>query len=337
MKKIIVAFRNIHVPALIFIALTMTTGCRELSKQPGPAIYIQPSVAPNPSMPLNFPLTQSVGDWTSTPKWLISQWNIPVDLSGSQTVLPGNDWNTSNNWGSLRYTAADKSYSLSQNGIAPGSPPCGTEYDLFLSPIDQTHPNHAQGISASKPLNQLANLGFRAGVTVVFENIQNRCAPSQHADLVNYAASFTFISSSGQTLFYQVSLRIAGHTPSGGSFSLPNMSWCPNHDDPASAHLFCVDDNITYVNGNQTNLVVGQRQEYLGDILPRVKQALQSQFTRNDGSNEVIDGNLSHWKLAAVYIGSMIQGGANVTAKWDSFCLIEQEPGDSTTNTVCTL
>jgi hypothetical protein len=322
---------------LIVAALGMTTGCRELAKQPGAAVYIQPSIAPNPSMPWYFPLTQSAGDWSATPRWLVSQWGIPVDLTGSQTVATGANWNIANNWGALQYTVADKSYSLSQNGISAGSPPCGIEYDLFLAPLGQNYSTYPQGFSESKPLSQLANLGFRAGVTVVYENIQNRCGSTHNADYINYAASFIFNSTSGQTLFYQVSLRTAGHTPSGGSFGIPNMSWCPNNNDPATAHLYCVDDNITYVNGNQTNLVVGQRQEYIGDILPRVKQAIQSQFRRGDGSNEMIDGNLSRWKLVGFYIGSMIQGGANATSKWDSFCMIEQEPGDSTTNTVCTL
>jgi hypothetical protein len=315
----------------------MTTGCRELTKQPGPAVYIQPSTPPNPSLPWYFPLTQSAGDWTATPTWLVSQWGIPSDLTGTQTAAPGSNWGISNGWGALIYTASDKSYTIAQNGTIAGSPACGVEYDLFLSPLDANYASLPQGIAISKPLDQLANLGFRLGGTVTFENIQNRCGPSHHADYVSYTASFAFGSTTGQVLFYQVELRVAGHTPAGGSFPLANMAWCPNNNDPATAHQYCIGDNIIYINSNQTNLVVGQRQQFMADILPRVKQVIQSQFVRGDGSNEMIDGNLSHWKLGGVYIGSMIQGGANVAAKWDSFCIIEQEPGGSTTNTVCTL
>lgn len=323
--------------ALISVAIGTTTGCRELTKQPGPAVYIQPSIAPNPSIPWYFPLTQSVGDWTVTPKWLVAQWGIPVDLVGTQTVAPGNNWGTANGWGLVQYNATNKSYTLAQNGTIAGSPACGVEYDLFLSPLDANYSSYPQGIAPSKSLSQLANIGFRLGAKVTYENILNRCGPSSNADYVSYAASFVFGSTSGQVLFYQVELRVAGHTPAGGSFPLANMAWCPNNNDPATAHQFCIGDNIIYINSNLTNLVVGQRQLYMADILPRVKQVIQSQYVRGDGSYEMIDGNLSHWKLGGVYIGSMIQGGANIAAEWDSFCLIEQEPGDSTTNTVCTL
>jgi hypothetical protein len=311
-------------------ALSVISGCRELANKPTAAVYIQPSVAPNPSMPWYFPLTTAAGDNTVTPTWLVSQWNIPVDLTGVQNAAPGTDWSVANLYARVKYIASSKTYELAQNGQSPGSRPCNVETDLFLSPLGQNYPTFPQGQQSSKSLDLLANLGFRAGLLVTYENIQNRCTPSGAYDFVSYAASFIFSSSTGQTLFYQVQLR-----QNGLGTTLPNMSWCPNNNDPATAHLYCIDDDIHYLNSSFSHAAVGQHVTYTADMLPRVKQVVQSGYRRGDGSNEMIDGNLAHWKLTGIYIGSYLQGGANVTSQWDSFCLIEQEPGGSTTNTVC--
>lgn len=305
-------------------------GCRELSRQPAAAVYIQPSVAPDSSKPWYFPLTKSAGDWTVQPNWMVSQWGIPVDLDGGQTVASGADWNIANGYARLKYYAASKTYELAQNGQTPGARPCGTEVDLFISPVGGNYPTYPQGNAVSKSLDLLDNLAFRLGANVTYENIQVRCRQSGNVDYVSYAASFVFSSTTGQTLFYQIQLR-----QNGLSYPIPNMAWCPNNNDPSTAHSFCIGDDIHYVDGNSNDLSVGTHVTYQVDMLQRVKQVLQSGYRRGDGSSEMIDGNIAHWTLTGMYIGSMIQGGANIAAQYDSFCLIEQQKGDSTNNTVC--
>ncbi|HSB94998.1 MAG TPA: hypothetical protein VLC91_01015 [Spongiibacteraceae bacterium] len=326
--------KSLSVSVLVGLSILGSAGCRELSRQPGSSAYIFPSVAPDPSKPWYFPLNKPVGDYTQTPKWVIAQWGIPVDLNGSQAVAPGNSWSIANAYGAVQYNvsgANGQSYTIAQNGTGAALP-CGTEYDLLLQPVGIDYPTAPQGSAPSKPLDQLANLGFRLGVTVNFEAIQQRCAAPLNYNYGRDFVAFVLSSTTGQTLFYQVQLRTVGRS------GLPNMTWCPNNGDPATAHLFCVDDDISRVNSSLQDIAtVGQRVQYATDMLPRLKQVLQSNFVRFDGSGEMIDGNIGHWRLTGLYFGSQVLGGANIRATFDSFCLIEQEPGDSTSNTVCTI
>ncbi len=288
--------------------LPTITGCRELARQPGSALYIQDSDDAR--------LSQLAGDRSAQPTWLISQWGIPTDLTGSQTAAPTTNWQIANPYGRVNYLANVNIYELGQNG-QNAELPCGTEYDLFLSPVGQNFPNLPQGNSASRTLDKLDTLAFQIGAKVTYESITSRCRPLGKVDYAHYAISFVLSSTTQQTLFYQIGLRT-----SGLNYGPANMAWCPDYNDSRTAHQFCADDDISSVNSSLQDLTVGQRIQYATDMLPRLKQVLQSGFGKVDG--ERLDGNISHWKLTGVYFGLIIQGGANIASQWDSFLLIEK-------------
>jgi hypothetical protein len=243
------------------------------------------------------------------PSWHLAQWGIPADVQPAAGAA--SDWSNGNGYGAIHYYASEASgnnvYELAQNGQTAALP-CGKETDFFLETGDPaTYPGKPDGFVLSAPLNTLTAATMSVGLKVVYETNNGRC-PSPNVNYVGYVTSLVLTNpTSNQTLFYQIDLR-----DSRGISS--NMSWCPAYEGMGNG-LFCLDDGVGILGGTvvQAN---GVRTNNAGNILPRLQQILATQHHKASYPGQVLDSNLSNWKIQNAYFGQVLQGGVIATSRW---------------------
>ena len=305
-----ITFKFIKIIKMMLAIFVLLTSARNVDAatinyltNPGPSLNKLYFAPPN----YNGSLYGSVGLLGPTPFWYIAQWNIPVMLSG--TAIPtgvGYGWYTDDPYARvLRYDDTNKSLELAQNG-ATTNLTCGTEFDLFLSPVDSSYSSYNQGIIQGPSLNTLTSLRYTLGSKITYEYIAIRC-PVNYA---YYTAVIVFSNpTTQQVIFYQIILR---------------DSWQGYANYACSPSTYWFSTNGPFFGVNDTAPVLGQSclpasgilYNYSFEIASRIKTLIIQ------GAKYYIDQDLGHWFVSGLYIGSGLEGSATVTSIYSSINLV---------------
>lgn len=286
-----------------------------LATAPQSSLWLEDPTNPNAAV-----LYTASGDYTvPSPKWHVAQWGIPAGsrLTGSLTVPPNTDWNNSNPYASVAYTAASHMYQLGANG-ALAQPLCVdpktgsiNEFDLLLEPNNANdEPGYAAGIAPSATLDKLSSVKLNFGFRLTYQNITAKC--TTHDNYGSYLVTLVLrdpgamAGSGGETLFYQfIILDSRGGTRGPGLY----RAWYTNSTGPN----FGIDSSIAHW-GMPLPTNGGARQFYSFDVYSELKSLIQSGYG-------ALDKDISHWNITGFYMGDLILGGATATTQWDSFTL----------------
>lgn len=248
-----------------------------------------------------------VGVTGANPSWYIAQWNIPQELPRQAVPLgTGSGWKIEN--ADARVVKSD-TIELAQNGARLA---CGTEFDLFLQPINSQYPNYPQGflqdLNSGPALAELKGLIYGFQALQIYESVVKRCTTPQQprGDYGGITASLILSNiRTHQTLFYQIILR-----DSDAGYN--------NHACNSGTNWFSTSGAFGV---NQTIGVYGQAcltptanpnqslTPYTLDVLDRLKLVIQS------GPAD-LDKDLQNWKVTESYIGLGMNGSTMLTAKF---------------------
>ena len=265
---------------------------------------------------------------TSNPAWFIAQWSnpIPLDPEGAifdcpQASCPCTSLDNPVSW----YISNQNSRVCLHNGTSSHSRPivelystgstnllCGTEKDLFLSPVGGIYGRYPQagpGSSGNPPtLADLTCLKLSFNSSLVYSNVTSRCGTCGSSLDYSYATAGVTLTNSRlgpQTLFYQILLWDSRY----------NQTSCLENPCQPKGNRFYfttfptygVNFNIGYFNAS---CLMPQSPPvwtyYTLDLLPSMLIAINT-------SKYGIDGNASHWTVGGMYIGVGLQGDAALT------------------------
>ena len=268
----------------------------------------------------------------ATSAWEISQWLNPFPFLGGPTaIVPPNPscsseglagvWSIENP--SMRvclstaktstriWKAGESVIQLAQDGTHLE---CGNEFDLFLSPIDAAYPRYRQNVER-RSLAELESLQLNVSFELVYtatsqrcEKSPKQCGPSGEVDYSYITIGIPLSNNyTDQTIFYQINMFDT------------RSSFCPTIDPctPTGPYWYFttlpqlgVNYNIADFAGQRCLLQAGDvsRVSIGKDLLDTLKHSVAF-ANQTFGS----DGNMSHWFTGSLYVGSGMQGNADIT------------------------
>jgi len=273
----------------------------------------------------------------SSPPWYVAQWNNPSPINPNAAVhgcdqgelacpcalagvLPVRWWVANGNTRvCFYYTNPGSSQppiiELAQSGGT--NLPCGAEFDLFVSPMDGNYPHETQNVNINAPsLAALSALMFSFNVSLSYSAVQERCGRNpQCGPQVDYSyvvAAIVLTTSRAknhpgppQTLFYQVLLYDSRY----------NQGECPiNPCKPFRnwffpTNPFGVSDFVASYPGASClplSLHPIRFVRYDLNVLPFLHSAISD-------TSLGIDGNAEDWSVSGVYVGTGLDGDAQLT------------------------
>jgi hypothetical protein len=247
------------------------------------------------------------GEWGLF-SWHLAQWGIAQPLPDHTECLgdcTDGTWQTANAYGSLRVIDQNGHYTWElahtkvQNGYA-----CNHEVDLLAEPtVDSVYPGYPVAIE-NPALDTLSSLTLEATQQVV-SAFQGSACPYPYS-LASTVLALTFVNTTGngQAFFYQVvTYDSRGWAPPWGGF------WFP----AGAPTWFGVSDDVASVYGQPHLTPAGSAHHYILPVYDRIRAFLQSGQVNEAGVP--LDGELSHWQLLTIYLGSYINGEASITSQ----------------------
>lgn len=276
----------------------------------GPLDYLLDGVAPPPAFYLapvihTGRLYGPVGSPGAEANWLIAQWNIPTPLPARSTpTMTG--WEVGNEHARVRVALRPRlapAVTLAQNGAAI---PCGTEFDLFIAPIDAiTYPGYPEGLlapnsPASPPIAALRSLWLEFTAAQRLEVVNRRCQPSGRHDY-GYATVAVIVSNhrAGQVLYYQILLRDTRPELLGNACRYGSVPWWWS-----GPKQWGINDTLA-VFGAPCLQPDGRAQTFRLDILDRLQRHLQE-------APGPFAHDPSEWRVTGLYAGTGVEGSARM-------------------------
>jgi hypothetical protein len=254
---------------------------------------------------------------TGDTPWRIAQKNNPVDLTTSHGSADL-DCTSTPLWSAASPTTrvcwipdGAKNYKIELSQHQDSSTPnvvCGgdtatSEYDLFLG-------SPSPALRASPTLDKIASLDYSFGLQVPHVQVTRHCGtvnPWWDQTAIQVALVLGNPVSK-QRFFYQIKLRQA-------------LANAPNLCNTGKSYWYFTSGSLYSANdyaGTSYGLPCPRNGEprriYTIDPLPRLKQFIVN-------SPAAMDKDLSHWRIADYYMGSMGYGSFSVTSVWDHITL----------------
>eukprot|EP01119_Soliformovum_irregulare_P017433 TRINITY_DN517_c1_g3_i1.p1 TRINITY_DN517_c1_g3~~TRINITY_DN517_c1_g3_i1.p1 ORF type:complete len:311 (-),score=46.34 TRINITY_DN517_c1_g3_i1:12-944(-) len=304
--------------------LTFAVSCLALDilSEPGPKTSSL-WMAPNP-LAWNGTLEGPLGGGNSS--WFVVQWNNPTAIGGSG-YSPGRGsctmsqpvaWHIVND--NIRICASATTPSIIEFAQSGDNLQCGLEYDLFITPLgfqQKPYGTNWMNFAIEPVLGQLGEMIFSFGAELKYFNIAQRCGSfpqcgiSGHVDYA-YATAALVLSSieGGQTLFVQIALWDSRGDQCGQSCHQQQEQWF------FSTNPFGFNIGVGAMGGGCIGVNTGRIQFNL-NVLPAIKEAIAS------GPGNMIR-DPTKWKVGSLYIGTGMQGAADVVLLVDSINLTAQ-------------
>ena len=258
-----------------------------------------------------------------SPLWNIGQWNIPGGkLPPFTSSVEGNTkvWKTHSAEAAAILSRRDDHefvVDLRQDGsVLPctsGASP--RESDLFLGPNDRVQAlqrgmtKDADRLALSDMTRLRASLDY--AVRFGRSAKDNGCGVNQAAALIGIVLGTGSSAQSPQTMFYQMSFsRFCGPAPAArakicGAPPTQQTVYFPNNPFGVDDYLPLADEPYVH-NGEARKLTV--------DLLPRLIKSIQA-------GPPGVDQDISHWHVAAMYLGQIIWGSVSMQTSWKNFDL----------------
>jgi hypothetical protein len=268
-----------------------------------------------------------------TSYWQISQWNNPIPfMGGDAKVTPPSPlcnagqglsgvWSIENPAIRVCSSVATRSSNLWPAGATVTQLAqdgrqlkCGNEYDLFLSPIDSVYPGFPQNVER-KSLADLQSLELNVSFQLVYSSTAQRCEKSPNSCGPSGNVDYSYITIgvplsnpvTDETIFYQILVFDT------------RWSFCAGIDPCSAAEPSWYFTTLPQlgVNYNIANFAGQQCLRRSGDtarvtIRDELLQTLKDSIVYAS-THFGADGNTSHWRVGSLYIGSGMQGSADVT------------------------
>lgn len=244
--------------------------------------------------------------------WTVTQWSQPDSDLGKFAAFAciSGHVNCQRAWSkplsaTLYSTNGTPHILLAENGATlpcyPGNgSPSGYELDNLAESINSsTYRRHPSAILSRANLGTLASsLTVHATVTPVIGavNAVNRCKIARG----NLLIAVTFNSSTGQTLFDQISIGQVNVSIGSGFFSNSN----PFGYREVLTNLGYSAKSISWNSASTLNL----------NVLSRIKTIIS-------GARNGMDANVAHWSTGGIYVGQFVYGGVSMSSDWSNVSL----------------
>eukprot|EP00756_Hemistasia_phaeocysticola_P043745 Hpha_TRINITY_DN17319_c0_g1::TRINITY_DN17319_c0_g1_i1::g.137992::m.137992 len=270
------------------------------------------------------PASDNVAILPTLAPWFVAQWNSPHPLLGhaDSTINSACDAVTTT-WSattaSSRICRMDvgggrSAYQMATSG--GDALQCGKEFDFFLAPVGSAHPQYVPTFLGRNdsvyPFSKLDGLRVAFNVSLDYSSITKRCSQDECGPSPDYSYLVLGVPLSNrvskETIFYQVSFW------DSRSLVCPKLNTC-SPTTPNGTWYFStlptlgVNYHIGSFPAMQCFLKAGQRRSYdFANLLHTMKNAIAYASWRFGA-----DGDLEHWTVGSIYIGSGMQGAAVIT------------------------
>jgi hypothetical protein len=225
--------------------------------------------------------------------------------------------------------------------------PCGHELDVFLAPTAANYAGSVEPmgldygiIQDPPPLSAHISLNFSFDALVSYASVGVSCsagqpnAPCGSHGGVDYggvvASLIAHNHTAGQVLFYQIYLydtRQAGQAALNGCGGpdpgQDNTYWFDPGSTPFPGSVwYGVTDHIA--NYGMPRLDIDQAVSYTLNVLPALAQSITEGPSSPNTAVPALDSNLSHWQVTELYVGTMLQGNAELVSVFSAIDLVGQ-------------
>lgn len=304
---------GIFIATIAAFLLPSVSFAGDLITEPESAVYVSPPT-------YNDQFSAVMGDASiKNPSWHVDQWGNQNPLTtGNFAATSGAGWSFASTTmrvqfysapsGSGTSAIAEHTYELAENGASSAAPlPCGDEFNMFLEANSGSasykdlsgHPAAAR-FQTSAPISSLSAVSFSFGLNVLYENISQTCSLNFGA----YQVDLTLNSTKGPAMFFQIFLR-----DTRGSNVDQDNTTCGGYPQGA---VYCFSTSLDHISPSQTApTTTSGRIAYNFNALSNILAAIKL----------TSDTNPADWTIEGMYYGSAVDGGANITSRWDGMKL----------------